>query len=711
MPQSTDLDLSISQEITDAVDLSRQRLRKNVELMFLGLTTEETAPLLALLRTSRISPRGHKINSEKAFLDALGERSWDLIICSPTASKFSAMDAVIHLKRLGKDIPIIQLIPKADSKRQLHGFKNRIHAVVPLDEKELLVIQIRKELENLDNRRQLRRAKAALAEAEKRNIELMDSSKNAIACCDAQQVVYANESFYDLFGEIEAEQVLGKEITDWFIQSNKEQLQRQLKALSEGNLAEELIQLTGLRSDQSEFVANLELTTTVYKEQQVTQVLLRGDDHHVGNVFNDDLNLVSGLLNKDFLYRQLEKIIQKALTGGNDCGLLYITLQDFSDFSNAYGQECAERYVRDISSLLQEQVNKPHLLAHLEDNVFVVIFFEPNADKTQRFAEKLHKQVTRHNTKISGNNLQGSCVIGITLINDSSPPADELLSRAASAAREIESRTNPDEQINFFSSSTPFDQDCEEMKRLCRAVEDKELKLLFQPVVNLAADNQTELHYEVLLRLMEAEDVEISPNEFRNAMKDPETVIKVDRWVIENSLIPLKATLENKQKNVLFINISVHGMGDKELLSWLSGVLDKHVIPPEQIVFQISNSDVAMAPKQARFFAKFLHKIHCRICIKHFGSAPYDREVLKKINADYIKLDGSYIQELGSDKKQDEQFLSLVKGLSEMGKITIAPLVEDTRAMVTLWKAGVSYVQGYYLQPPREQMDYDFFRE
>jgi EAL domain-containing protein (putative c-di-GMP-specific phosphodiesterase class I) len=262
----------------------------------------------------------------------------------------------------------------------------------------------------------------------------------------------------------------------------------------------------------------------------------------------------------------------------------------------------------------------------------------------------------------------------------------------------------------MFSATSSYELDDNEMKQVSKAVDSGNLKLLFQPVVNLTVE-QPIAHYEVLLRLLGEEETEISPNDFRNAMSDPDTAIKVDRWVIENCISELKEAPGDSPKSNLIINLSAHCIENSELLTWLTDTLKDDKIDPQQLVFQLSNSDIAMAPKKARLFAKLIHDLNCKICIKHFGTAPYDKEVLKKVDADYIKLDGLFVQELGKDKNQDNQFVTLVKSLSEMDKITIAPLVEDSKTMVNLWKAGVSYVQGYYLQQPRHQMDYDFFAE
>jgi diguanylate cyclase (GGDEF)-like protein len=706
MSQSEHIENTDLKPATQSSD--QQPSRKNVHLLFIGLSAEEIAPLLALLRTPRISPRGRQIKTEKQFLTSLSERSWDMVICSPKEGKFNAVEAIEHIKRLNKDLPVIQLIPEADSQKQLEALKNRITAIVPLDEKELLLHQVRQELTNLENRRQLRKSRAALAKAEKRNFQLMESSKNAIACCSHNKVVYANESFLDLFGEFKESLVLNRDITERFIDNDREMIQSHLTELNQYNVGESTFNITGLRTDQSEFNAHLELATTKFKGEKSIRVSLTVDDHLVDKSLNEDLNLISGLFNKDFLLRQLELIIQRSLSGGNDCSLLYIELDNYDEINGNVTPEHRDRYVREIGTALNKAVKHPHLLAQLENNAFAVVFLDSSPEKAQTFAEKLSKLIGQQEIKVAEDTIQSSCSVGIALINDNSPPPAELLSNAESAA--IEARADQETAIQIFSATSSYELDDNEMKQVSKAVDSGNLKLLFQPVVNLTVEKPV-AHSDVQLRVLGAEETEISPNEFRNAMCDPETAIKVDRWVIENCLSQLKAAPASDQKSNLIINLSVHCLGNKDLLVWLTNTLKDQKIDPEQLVFQLSNSDIAMAPKKARLFAKLIHDLNCKICIKHFGTAPYDKEVLKKVDADYIKLDGLFVQELGKDKNQDNQFVNLVKSLSEMDKITIAPLVEDSKTMVNLWKAGVSYVQGYYLQQPRHQMDYDFFAE
>jgi diguanylate cyclase (GGDEF)-like protein/PAS domain S-box-containing protein len=690
----------------------KQRLRKNVQLLFLGLSAEETAPLITLLRTSRISPRGKQVNTEQEFLDALSERSWDLVLCTIDRGEFTSKQAISHLKRLDKDIPVIQIIPSSDSHLLLQGLKNHIQAVVPLDEKELVLINIRRELDHLDYRRRLRVAEASLAEAEKRSQQLMQSSKNAISCCENGKLIFINDSFLDLFGFDSKEQVLGKFLSDFFIFEDRNELTEQLNSLHTEHLSELLLQLNAQRSDRSEFTANLELSPIDLNGSSAVRALFRIDDHHIGHLLNEDLDYISGLFNQAHLEKHLEQITQRALRGGHDCSLVYIELDQLEQVRAKLGHEGSDQLIRDISILLRKTVNKAHLLTHPKENAFAIVFKDPNVEKAQEFATKLCSAIANTHSTTSGVEVQSTCSIGITVINDSTPPQDELLNRAKSAIASLREDNKSGNGVRLHIPEAAICEDQEdEFDEIHRCIEQKDFKLLFQPIVNLISEDHSEQHYEVLLRLLNDSQGELSPNEFMSAIGDAETALQVDRWVIEHSLKRLMRTLNQKTKNTLFINISAHALGDTKLLTWLSGVLRKNKIPADRLVFQISESDIAISPRQAQAFTDKLHKIHCRVCIKHFGSGQNSNEILTMVRSHFIKLDGSYIQELGKNPEQDEQFFSLVQQLASLDKVTIAPLVENTKAMASLWKAGVDYVQGYYLQPPKADMDYDFFAE
>jgi diguanylate cyclase (GGDEF)-like protein/PAS domain S-box-containing protein len=689
-------------------DQRRQRLRKNVHILFLGLRAAESDPIISLLRGARLAPRGRQLNTESEFAEALSERSWDLVICTSEHEDFAIKQAMHHLKRLDKDIPVIQLVPHADSRILLQGFKANMQAVVPVKEKELLLITIRRELEHLENRRRMRQAELLLAEAEKRGHLLMERSTLAIAYFDAERLLLANNAFTMLFGYDNTEKLEGKLIDQFVVPQDSNELYEQVRYFAEENLTELVFQLTGRRADDSNFKAHIELKETRVNNKLCIQAIVRTEHlQQAKNSFTEH-DPITGLYNSEFFQRRLEETIQAALSGGSDCHLFYLSLNNFAHIRSEYGNDSCDHIARDLADILKAQVNPVHTKARLSDSCFAVIFQDPSPEKAASIAKSLYKAITAHRATVNSIHINLICSIGITTITDTSPGTSELIERAKTAAEKIGSENK--DGVLFYTPVRHLSEqdDCKTTQPLKHAIEQQQFKLLFQPIVPLSY-NSTTSHYEALLRLLDSNGKELPPSLFLETMESAELGLIMDRWVILNSIRHLHDELKKGRKHRLFISITKQTWRDPDILSLLSEQLRKLRIPANHLVFQISESDCASNLADARAFAEGLKKLHCLICIKHYGCSSNANQILRQIAADYVKVDGSFVQELATAHALDVSFAEMAEELKSQGKITIAPLVEDPKIMSRLWKSGIGLIQGYYLQPPREQMDYDFF--
>ncbi|WP_293267317.1 EAL domain-containing protein [Neptunomonas sp.] len=689
-------------------DQRRQRLRKNVQLLFLGLRPEETDPIISLLRGARLAPRGRQLNTEDEFLEALSERAWDLIICTSEREDFGIKHAMNHLKRFDKDIPVIQLVPHADSQLSLQGLKANMQAVVPLEEKELLLITIRRELEHLENRRRMRQAEAQLNEAEKRGRMLMERSTLAIGYFDAERLLLANNAFALLFGYDNPTKLEGKLIDMFVVPQDSNELHEQVRYFAEENLKELIFQLTGRRADDSNFNAHIELQETRLNGKPCVQVIVRAESTQSSKKSFSEHDPITGLYNAEFFQRRLDEIIQAALPGGHDCQLFYININNYSSIRADFGSDCCDHIARDLADLLKTQINPVHIKGRLSDAGFCVIFHDPSPDKAAAAAEKLCTAISKHKSSLHNTELGFTCSIGITTITDSSPNTPLLIERAKSAADSISSNT--DSGVMFYLPEvSPTEQDASKaMDALKKAIEEQQFKLLYQPIVPLSYASQLS-HYEALLRLLDKNNNEISPSLFLETVDIAELSTTMDRWVIQECIRHLREELNSGNRHRLFISVTKRTWGDPDILIWLSEKLREFRIPADLLVFQISESECSSHLVGAQAFADGLKKLHCLICIKHFGCSSNANQVLRQISPDYVKIDGSFVQELASASSIDASFEEMIEALKSQGKITIAPLVEDPKIMSRLWKSGVGLIQGYYLQPPREKMDYDFF--
>jgi EAL domain-containing protein (putative c-di-GMP-specific phosphodiesterase class I) len=162
------------------------------------------------------------------------------------------------------------------------------------------------------------------------------------------------------------------------------------------------------------------------------------------------------------------------------------------------------------------------------------------------------------------------------------------------------------------------------------------------------------------------------------------------------------------QNTRLFLNVTAETLRDKTFTPWLSVALKAARLPGDTLIFQLRECDANNFTKQAKDFAKALHQLHCKVSITQFGCALNPFHALSHIDTDYVKIDGSFTEELQNDPDAREHLKEMVQSLQSAGKLSIVPLVESAGLLATLWQAGVSYIQGYYLQPPTPEMTYDF---
>ncbi|RCM04284.1 Cyclic di-GMP phosphodiesterase PdeF [Pseudomonas aeruginosa] len=211
----------------------------------------------------------------------------------------------------------------------------------------------------------------------------------------------------------------------------------------------------------------------------------------------------------------------------------------------------------------------------------------------------------------------------------------------------------------------------------------------------------------MLLRLLNPQGQEVPPAEFLHAAKEAGLAEKIDRWVILNSIKLLAEHRAKGHQTKLFVHLSSASLQDPGLLPWLGVALKAARLPPESLVFQISEADATSYLKQAKQLTQGLATLHCQAAISQFGCSLNPFNALKHLTVQFIKIDGSFVQDLNQVENQ-EILKGLIAELHEQQKLSIVPFVESASVLATLWQAGATYIQGYYLQGPSQAMDYDF---
>ncbi|MBI5561907.1 MAG: EAL domain-containing protein [Deltaproteobacteria bacterium] len=207
-------------------------------------------------------------------------------------------------------------------------------------------------------------------------------------------------------------------------------------------------------------------------------------------------------------------------------------------------------------------------------------------------------------------------------------------------------------------------------------------------------------HYEVLARLREAGGEVLLPSAFIDIAERFGLIGAIDRMIIEKALRKQASAVAGGRRISFSINLSGRDMEDASLLQFLKATIAETGAAPGLIIFEITETAAIGDLGDAKRFVGMLKSLGCRFALDDFGVGFTSFAYLRELQADYIKIDGSFIKKL-HDNEHDRVF---VKAMTEMAKglgiKTIAEFVEEEETVKLLKKFGVDYAQGYLIGKP-----------
>lgn len=688
-----------------------QELKDTISILFLGFTREAAAETQASLISANISPRCRIISNEHELKGSLAERSWSLLLLSsmhPQSLDFQRASQIV--KELNKDIPLIlvcETLPDPESHLML--LEEGIQIACTGNNEKLRVMYIYQALAALKQRRHWRYCEALLEKAEHRVTALINDSRTAICFIEGTQICYANERFHELLGYTDLDEANGFNLEQVIASTDRDVLFQEIQTINDGTNRTSSVGVDMIRSDATRFHATLTLNPAVFNEKDAIQidVIQQLADTEIFNEFDP----ISGLLNQSGFTRQLEQQLELSRKGGNDGFLFYISLDAFDSIYQNTGQEGIDLLIGSTGRLLKDLINEAHSLAHIEDRAFTLLLADPQQDTAKGLAREICLAISEMDLAIGEYHIQTTCSIGITIINESTSRGTEVVTQAEKAAKSLHHNNRQGNGFSFHQidkSKPVVGNDAKAVQRVLDAITHNQFRLLFQPIVPL--DTEIKIaNYEIFLRLLTDDHKEVSPTVFMSSIPDDNVLARMDMWVLEECLMLMRQALDQGRRNRLFVNVTGRTLRNKSLLPWFAEQLRSLRLPADHFVFQISEVDALASPAYYKAFCKALHKLHCLICLKHFGSTSESNYVLADAKIDFVKLDVSYLKELNRKTLTPNQMSEIIKPLKDKGIHLIAPMVEDTRQMSQLFRMGINMVQGHYLQPPQADMNYDFF--
>lgn len=413
--------------------------------------------------------------------------------------------------------------------------------------------------------------------------------------------------------------------------------------------------------------------------------------------YNDDL---TGLPNRFFLREALiKKEIDSSLKMKEKIALISVDIDGFKHINDTFGHNYGDELLRQVGKRLKLMVGEDDILCRFSGDEFSFLI---EHIKGYIDLENRAKQIIKlFNSPINifDSEVFISVSIGMALYPDHGEILSDLVYKADMAMYKAKSLGKNQYYLFEFNDLEKVNRIFSIEKDLSEALNKNEMYLVFQP--KISTDNEEMVGLEALIRWKHLEKGFISPVEFIPIAEYTKTIIPIGRFVFDEACKKCRELLDMGYDNFkISVNLSKVQLEDKNLTNNFINILKKYNLDPRYIELEITESVIIDVLEKNLDVLDKLHKYGMSISLDDFGTGLSPLKYLKLLNLDCLKIDKSFIDDIGINKKSEHIIDGLIKLAHSLKLSVIAEGVETEEQIKYLKANNCDIIQGYYYAKP-----------
>ena len=432
------------------------------------------------------------------------------------------------------------------------------------------------------------------------------------------------------------------------------------------------------------------------------------------------------LYNRSCFEKQLESEVSRLKRSEEVSALVYLDLDRFKYINDTAGHAAGDRLLVEISQQLQSRLRDSDMLARLGGDEFAILMHNVDRERVFATAESFREILDQYTFMYGSRNYKVNGSVGVALIDRNTPSPGDALANADIACYIAKGKGR--NQTHLYCAENDqkvaMNLDLGWSARLQDALRDDNFVLHYQPILALAGLDRREItdqtanlwrqmsrtsphiapHYEVLVRLVNPRGEIVYPGVFLPTAERFGLMHQIDTWVLTHAVKKLSELNKLGGDATFTINISGHSLDAENLVPVLRALLEKYQLAATSLVFEITEASAIANIDAAKKLIDELRGFGCRFALDDFGSGFSSFFHLKHLPVDFVKIDGQFVQGMGTNPADRAIVASINDIVHSFGKRTVAEFVESADVLKMLQDSGVDYVQGYYISPPSSDL-------
>ena len=413
---------------------------------------------------------------------------------------------------------------------------------------------------------------------------------------------------------------------------------------------------------------------------------------------------LTGLPNRLFLAAHLPDALRVAAQNEQILAVLFLDLDRFKHINDSRGHDTGDQLLKAVAQRLRDTLRGEDIVIRMGGDEFVVIM------KSVRDAEDVNEAARRITESLSSpiivneQPLITSASIGVSLFPRDGTDMGELLRHSDTAMYQAKERGRNNCQVFSPFMDRRLKQRIAVETHLRRALESKQLDVHYQPIVEIRTNQVVAL--EALLRWKHPTHGFISPARFIGIAEESGLIVPIGEFVLER--VMMDATQWRKEGCRLVpiaMNISAAQLQRSNLAGMIVELTGKHGFKPTLLHIELTEGTIFERREGRNGEANEdavtrLRDLGIHISIDDFGTGYSSLSYLKRWPVDSIKIDRSFIRDLGSDASD----LAIVGAIIAMARHLRIPVIaegiEGWQQLEKLRELGCARVQGHLIAKP-----------
>jgi len=380
--------------------------------------------------------------------------------------------------------------------------------------------------------------------------------------------------------------------------------------------------------------------------------------------------------------------------------VLIVDMLRFSRINESMGGLFGDELLITFARRLISALRSGDRLARTGGNEFgIIVSLRKGMNDAMKAADRIQEVMTAP-FKLSDLEIKVECAIGLAMMQPGQEP--ELLFRNAQfAVKQAKAAGCP--QVYHAEEASQARRRFSIETELRRALEKDELKLFYQPLIDLKSGKVS--GFEALARWTHADRGEISPTEFIPVAEESGLILTLGRWAMDKAAQTLAGwdqVTGEKLPVYVAVNLSAIQVARDNIAEVVASALRASGLTGDRLTLELTESSIVQDPGRAQRVFEALKALDATVAMDDFGTGYSSLAYLQRLPIDVLKIDRSFVTGMMVDPDSVAIVRAVLSLADALGMSTTAEGIETVELATTLATLGCASGQGYYFAKPLE---------